>query len=194
VDVGVRLWRAGWAVLGDRRAHHLHRTGAMVDAARGPRHGVQHRRFLSERNRARFVARHAEWLAAQATRSNREDARRPEEREIIEAMARPAKRWRELQRPPAAPGPSRVDLPDDLEASVAALRRGITEEFLEHLLERDGLLTAENARLHGAFAALHAAHVALGEEAGEVHRAYAELHVELDRVHAAHAALLAEQR
>jgi GT2 family glycosyltransferase len=178
-DVGVRLWQAGWAVLCDRRAHSVHRTGAMVDEARGPRHGPRHRRFLVDRNRVRFAAKHATWLAGQATRSNPQDARRPSEAEVREALARAASRWRALSGPPAVGAPTLAP-PDRLDAFVADRRRELADEFLAELLEENAALSAENERLHRAYADLHARHVALHEEAGHARRACAELQAELE--------------
>ncbi|MDQ4040498.1 MAG: glycosyltransferase [Actinomycetota bacterium] len=181
-DVGVRLWQTGWAVLCDQRARNFHRVGAMVDEARGPRHSAAHRQFLLERNRKRFVAKHEEWLSGQPVRADLEDASHPEENEIEDALTLTTSRWRDLPRPRGIPGVPRVDIPDSLEDTVAMLRSEVTEEFLAHLLERNDQLANENARLHAAFAELHAEHVALHEHVADVQRAHNEMRAELDRL------------
>jgi GT2 family glycosyltransferase len=170
--MGVALWQAGHSVLCDRRAVNSHRTGAMVDLARGPRRSARFRSFLLARNRDRFRAEFARWLPAQAYRSNEFDARHPEATELDDAFARARARAAAL---PAVPPPAPRDqlvLPDHLEAHAAGLRRELEDEFLAHLIEREATLA---------------------DEAAGLHRKYAELHAELDRVHREFATVWADR-
>ena len=183
VALCVAFWEAGWTVLCDRRAHNAHRTGAMVDAERGPRRGARIRAFLLERNRARFVTKHAAWLAQQPVRVERHSALSPGAEEVVCALDVAAARARGASGPPEVGRPT-LALPADPAASAATWRRAFEDEFLDHLIDREITLRAEADGLHRAYAELH-------RELDQVHRAYAELHRELDQVHRAYAELAA---
>jgi chromosome segregation ATPase len=172
---GVALWRAGRTVLCDRRASSLHRVGAMVDLARGPRRSPRFRSFLLTRNRARFKAGFGEWLAGQAERTDAVDARHPQPQELEEALARARRREREVLAAPLAPLGDRLALPPELEGAAARRRAAVVDEFLAELVEREEALTEEAASAHRAYAELVEREEALTEEAARAHRAYAEL-------------------
>ena len=177
---GVALWRSGYSVLCDRRAVSVHRRGAMVDAARGPRRGARMRSFLVTRNRARFRAGFGDWLAGQAQRANEHDASRPEPAEIADALTRA--RDRESRAGAGSASVDRLALPDDVEATAIALRRDLEDELLAELIDREQALEAELAGLHAAYAQVHG-------ERDRLHRTYADLHADMDRVHREYAAL-----
>jgi len=174
-SLAVALWQAGRVVLCDPRAEHFHHTGAAVDAACGPRHGERFRRFMLERNRARFRDAFADWLGGQAERADAADASHPGAAELRDAQKRT--RARELRAGAAhgeiAPLEDRLTLPHDLEAETARLRRELEDAFMSELIDREQALERETTGLH---------------------RAYAELHGELDRVHGEYAALQEDQQ
>ncbi|MDX6718264.1 MAG: hypothetical protein QOJ63_518 [Solirubrobacteraceae bacterium] len=172
-SLAVALWQAGRVVLCDPRAEHFHRTGAAVDAARGPRHGPRFRRFMLERNRARFREAFADWLGGQAERADAGDARHPTAAELRDARERADARELRVLASENAPLEDRLALPRDLEADAARLRRELEDAFMSELIDREQ---------------------ALERETTDLHRAYAELHGELDRVHREHAALQEDQQ
>ena len=202
-SLSVAIWQAGRTVLCDPRARSLHRVGAMVDPARGPRRGTRIRSFLLARNRARFQVAFGPWLEGQAERSDAQDARHPTPDELADALARTRRREERVLAAPLAPLRDRLRLPDDLEAAARALRREVEDEFLAELVEREEALAGEVAglhrvygetrseldRVHARYAELHAAHVGLRAELDRVHAAHAEQSAELERVHREYAAL-----
>ncbi len=152
---GVALWRAGRTVLCDRRTSSLHRVGAMVDLARGPRRSPRFRSFLLTRNRARFEHVFRDWLAGQAERADAVDARHPPPEELEEALARTRRREREVLAAPLAPLGDRLALPPELEAAAVRRREALVDEFLAELIHREEALTEDAAGLHRAYADLH---------------------------------------
>ncbi len=198
-SLSVALWQAGWTCLCDSRAVHLHRTAAMVDEARGPRRSTRFREFLGERNRARFREVFADFLAEQAPRAAAHDARLATPAEILDAAARASAREQRVLAAPRAPLADRLELPSDIEAHAAGLRREIEDEFMAELIAREAALAGEAAAVHRAYAELHAdrdrvhaEYAALHAELERVHAAHDEAHAELERVHAAHARQTAE--
>lgn len=208
--LGVALWRAGRSVLCDSRATSVHRTGAMVDPARGPRRGVRFRAFLYTRNRERFRAAFGDWLAAQPDRRDEADARRPRPAELADVLTRARERERRLLAAPLAPLHGGIAIADDLERRALRMRRELEDEFLAELVAREEQLAEEAAGVHRAYAELVAREQALAEEVAGMHRRYAELvareaavkreaarlhrtcaeqAAELDRVHRAYAEL-----
>lgn len=162
-SLAVALWQAGRVVLCDPRAEHFHRTGAAVDAARGPRHGPRFRRFMLERNRVRFREAFADWLAGQAERADAADASHPAAAELRVLASE------------NAPLEDRLALPRDLEADAARLRRELEDAFMSELIDREQALERETADLHRAYAELHG-------ELDRVHREHAALQEDQQRL------------
>jgi GT2 family glycosyltransferase len=169
------LWSAGRSVLCDPRAESVHATGAMVNPALGARRGMRFRRFLVDRNRARFQQAWAGLLREQVVRADAHDARYPQAAEVAEARERTLARERRARAaaPPAAEGT--LSLPADAAAHAGRLRREVEDEFMTLLVEREAVLEAEAAELHGRYAEVHG-------ELQRVHRAYAELWDDRERL------------
>lgn len=183
VAISVALWRAGWSVLCDPRVTNVHHTGAMVDAARGPRRSARMRAYLLHRNHARFREAHREWLARQPDRANPHDSSRVEPDEWT-AKLRVLREHEAAVRavgPPTAP-PSALHLPEDPSAEARRCRQELEDGFMGHLVAREQALVAELEDLHRRYATLHAEHVALREEAAGVHAAYADLWADRERL------------
>ena len=148
------LWRAGRSVLSNPAAESVHATGAMVNPEHGARRGARFRRFLVDRNRARFKDAWEELLRTRAARADAHDARNPQPAEVADALALTAARER-AARYTVAPAPDgTLALPADPEAHASRLRRDVEGEFMAMLVEREASLEAELQRVHREYAAL----------------------------------------
>ena len=177
------LWSSGRSVLCDPRAESVHATGAMVNPGRGARRGTRFRRFLVDRNRARFRQAWAGLLAEQAVREDAHDARRPQPAELADARARTrARERRALEAPAPAPAGRTLSLPPDVDAHAGRLRRELEDEFMALLVDREAALDADAAELHGRYAELHGRYAEAHAELQRVHRAYAELWDDRERL------------